>query len=134
MSVDGEDQRMELHGVGVGRGIAVGPILRMPDPLPEPSESSHAGDAAAEYATVQESLAAVAGELAAKGAKAGGEAQAVLEAASMMAQDPTLTDDVKERIEAGTSGERAVFEAFAAFQQILVGMGGYMAERATDLG
>ena len=125
---------MDLHGVGVGRGIAVGPILRMPDPLPEPTDDRHTGDAAAEYATVQKSLSAVASELAAKGASAGGEAQAVLEAASMMAQDPMLTDDVKERIEAGKSGERAVFEAFAAFQEILVGMGGYMAERATDLG
>ncbi|CAN5278677.1 phosphoenolpyruvate--protein phosphotransferase [soil metagenome] len=125
---------MELHGVGVGRGIAVGPILRMPDPLPEPEAAGHAGDAAAEYAKVQESLTAVSEELAAKGAKAGGEAQAVLEAASMMAQDPTLSDDVKARIDSGTSGERAVFEAFAAFQEILIGMGGYMAERATDLG
>lgn len=125
---------MELHGVGVGRGIATGPILRMPDPLPEPEAAKHAGDAEAEYATVQASLAAVAEELAAKGATAGGEAQAVLEAASMMAQDPTLVDDVKARIDAGTTGERAVHEAFAAFQEILVGMGGYMAERATDLG
>ena len=131
---DGEDRQMDLHGVGVGRGIAVGPILRMPDPLPEPTDDRHTGDAAAEYARVQKSLSAVASELAAKGASAGGEAQAVLEAASMMAQDPMLTDDVKERIEAGKSGERAVFEAFAAFQEILVGMGGYMAERATDLG
>ena len=125
---------MELHGVGVGRGVAVGPILRMPDPLPEPGDDSHSGDAAAEYATVQASLTAVSTELAAKGASAGGDAQAVLDAASMMAQDPTLTDDVKARIEAGKTGERAVFEAFAAFQDILIGMGGYMAERATDLG
>jgi phosphotransferase system enzyme I (PtsI) len=125
---------MELHGVGVGRGIAIGPILRMPDPLPEPDTARHSGDAAAEYATTQASLAAVAAELAAKGEKAGGEAQAVLEAASMMAQDPTLTDDVKARIDAGSTGERAVFDAFAAFQQILTDMGGYMAERATDLG
>ncbi len=125
---------MELHGVGVGRAIAVGPILRMPDPLPTPVEAQHGGDAAAEYATVQESLSAVAAELSAKGAKAGGEAKDVLDAASMMAQDPTLADDVKARIDAGTTGERAVFEAFAAFQEILLGMGGYMAERATDLG
>ncbi len=125
---------MELHGVGVGRGIAVGPILRMPDPLPEPEARSHAGDAEAEYSTVRESLTAVATELADKGAKAGGEARAVLEAASMMAQDPTLSDDVKARIDAGSTGERAVFEAFAAFQELLIGMGGYMAERATDLG
>ena len=124
---------MELHGVGVGRGVAVGPILRMPDPLPEPVAGPHAGDPAAEYAHVEKSLAAVAEELAAKGAKAGGEAQAVLEAASMMAQDPTLTADVKARIESGTSGERAVFEAFASFQEQLTAMGGYMAERASDL-
>ena len=124
---------MELHGVGVGRGVAVGPILRMPDPLPEPVAGPHAGDPAAEYAQVEKSLAAVAEELAAKGAKAGGEAQAVLEAASMMAQDPTLTADVRVRIDSGTSGERAVFEAFASFQEQLTAMGGYMAERASDL-
>jgi len=124
---------VELSGVGVGRGIAVGPILRMPEPLPEPVVGPHAGDAAAEYARVEVSLAAVAEELAAKGAKAGGEAQAVLEAASMMAQDPMLTDDVTARIESGTSGERAVFEAFASFQEQLTAMGGYMAERASDL-
>ncbi|MEQ1736516.1 MAG: putative PEP-binding protein, partial [Rhodoglobus sp.] len=125
---------MELHGVGVGRAIAVGPILRMPDPLPDPVEGPHAGDAAAEYATVLESLAEVATDLATKGEAAGGEAQAVLEAAAMMAQDPMLTDDVKARIDAGSSGERAVFEAFASFQEQLIAMGGYMAERATDLG
>jgi phosphotransferase system enzyme I (PtsI) len=125
---------MELHGVGVGRGIAVGPILRMPDALPEPDDATHAGDAVAEYSTTQAALSAVAAELAARGEKAGGAAKDVLDAASMMAQDPTLADDVKARIEAGKTGERAVFEAFAAFQDILIGMGGYMAERATDLG
>ena len=130
MAYDG----VELRGVGVGRGIAIGSTLRMPDPLPEPEAGKHDGDAAAEFARVQTSLSAVADELAAKGSRAGGDAQAVLEAASMMAQDPTLSDDVKQRIESGTSGERAVFEAFAAFQEILIGMGGYMAERATDLG
>ena len=125
---------MELHGVGVGRGVAVGPVRRMPDPLPEPEQASHAGDATAEFATVTASLEAVAADLEHRGATAGGEAQEVLEAAAMMARDPTLADDVKARIDAGTTGERAVFEAFAAFQDILIGMGGYMAERATDLG
>ena len=125
---------MELHGVGVGRGIAVGPILRMPDPLPEPDDARHDGDSAAEYRRVQASLAEVGAELAAQGEKAGGAAKDLLDAASMMAKDPTLADDVKARIETGKSGERAVFEAFAAFQNILIGMGGYMAERATDLG
>jgi len=125
---------MELHGVGVGRGVAVGPILRMPDPLPEPKDEKHGGDVDAEFAAVNTALAEVAADLTAKGQKAGGSAQEVLEAAAMMAQDPTLVDDVKARIDAGTTGERAVFDAFGAFQEILIGMGGYMAERATDLG
>lgn len=124
---------MELRGIGVGRGVAVGPVLRMPGPLPEPADASHGGDADAEFATVQAALATVAADLAAKGERAGGEAQAVLEAAAMMAQDPTLVDDVKVRIGAGSTGERAVFDAFGAFQRMLADMGGYMAERATDL-
>ena len=124
----------ELHGVGVGRGVAVGPILRMPDPLPEPKDEKHGGDADAEFASVTTALAEVAADLTAKGERAGGSAKEVLEAAAMMAQDPTLVDDVKARIDGGTTGERAVFDAFGAFQEILISMGGYMAERATDLG
>jgi len=124
---------MELHGVGVGRSVAVGPILRMPDALPEPKDESHAGDAAAEFASVTASLAAVSSDLESRGKKAGGEAQEVLEAAAMMAADPTLSDNVKALIEKGKTGERAVFEAFSEFQEMLIGMGGYMAERATDL-
>ncbi|MDM4763639.1 phosphoenolpyruvate--protein phosphotransferase [Galbitalea sp. SE-J8] len=125
---------MELHGIGVGRGVAVGPVLRMPDPLPEPVDDRFAGDPDAEYARVTDALAAVADELRTRGAHAGGDAQEVLEAAAMMAADPTLADNVRELIGGGKTGERAVFEAFAAFQELLVGMGGYMAERATDLG
>jgi phosphotransferase system enzyme I (PtsI) len=124
----------ELRGVGVGRGIAAGPVLRMPDPLPEPAATPRSGDAEHEKQTVTDALAAVASELTERGQKAGGDAQAVLDAQAMMAQDPGLVDDVAARIDGGSTGERAVFEAFAAFQELLTGMGGYMAERAADLG
>jgi phosphotransferase system enzyme I (PtsI) len=125
---------MDLNGIGVGRGVAVGPILRMPDPLPEPMDEPRTRDSAAELAVVTSALSTVADELLARGQKAGGAARDVLEAASLMAQDPTLVDDVTARIESGKTGERAVFEAFGAFQDMLTGMGGLMAERATDLG
>ncbi|TWX40219.1 phosphoenolpyruvate--protein phosphotransferase [Frigoribacterium sp. ACAM 257] len=125
---------MALQGVGVGRGVAVGPVLRMPEPLPEPGTEGRTADAAVESAAVATALAAVASDLAARGEKAGGEAKDVLDAQALMAQDPTLVEDVDQRIADGSTGERAVFEAFAAFQEMLVGMGGYMAERATDLG
>ncbi|MDY0944506.1 phosphoenolpyruvate--protein phosphotransferase [Frigoribacterium sp. CFBP9039] len=125
---------MALQGVGVGRGVAVGPILRMPDPLPEPSSDKRTAEADAEFADVTRALRSVAADLSARGEKAGGEAKDVLDAQALMAEDPTLSDDVQQRIADGATGERAVFEAFAAFQEMLVGMGGYMAERATDLG
>lgn len=124
---------MELTGTGVGRGLAIGPILRMPDPLPEPEPGSHPGDADAEFQTVSTALAETAQSLNERAIAAGGEAKDVLEAAALMALDPSLADDVRARIIAGTSGERAVFEAFAAFQDMLTGLGGYMAERAADL-
>ena len=125
---------MDLHGIGVGRGVAVGPVLRMPDPLPEPSDASRTADAAEELARVNLAMSAVAVGLLARGEKAGGAARDVLEAASLMAEDPTVVDDVSARIQSGKTGERAVFEAFAAFQEMLIGMGGLLAERATDLG
>ncbi|TXN28289.1 phosphoenolpyruvate--protein phosphotransferase [Lacisediminihabitans profunda] len=124
---------MDLHGIGVGRGIAVGPIVRMPDPLPEPADVARTADAGVEFSAVSEALAAVAVELQSRGEKAGGAAKDVLEAAALMAQDPSLVDDIQSRIDAGKTGERAVFEAFGAFQDILTGMGGLMAERAADL-
>ncbi|TPX04264.1 phosphoenolpyruvate--protein phosphotransferase [Schumannella luteola] len=124
---------MELRGVGVGRGVAVGTILRMPEPLAAPADEQHGGDVAAEKQKVQDAVAKVAADLGARAQKAGGEAQQVLEAAVMMAQDPMLADDVTARIDGGKTGERAVHEAFASFQEQLVALGGYMAERATDL-
>ncbi|HEV7742475.1 MAG TPA: phosphoenolpyruvate--protein phosphotransferase [Pseudolysinimonas sp.] len=125
---------MELHGVGVGRGVAVGRVLTMPEPLPEPAEQKHGGDAAAEKAAVDSAVAAAAAELQERAGRADGAGREVIEAAIQMAQDPMLADDVSARIDAGSTGERAVFEAFRSFQDQLIALGGYMAERAADLG
>jgi phosphotransferase system enzyme I (PtsI) len=50
-----------------------------------------------------------------------------------MAQDPTLAADVDERIDAGSTGERAVFEALRTFREQIAAVGGQTAERAADL-
>jgi phosphotransferase system enzyme I (PtsI) len=123
----------DLLGTGVGRGVAHGPVLRMADPLGEPSTEPLDGSADDAKQAVAAALAAVAEDLTKRGQLAGGDAQAVLEAQALMAQDPTLLDDVHARIDGGTNPERAVFEAFGQFRDLLVGMGGYMGERATDL-
>ncbi|WP_375388169.1 phosphoenolpyruvate--protein phosphotransferase [uncultured Amnibacterium sp.] len=125
---------MQLSGIGVGRAIATGPVRRMPDPLPEPSEAERPADPDAEVARTRSALQQVAAELTDRGARAGGDAKNVLDAQALMAEDPTLVDDVVARIGQGRTGQRAVHEAFLEFQVMLVGLGGYMAERATDLG
>lgn len=125
---------MSLRGIGVGRALATGPVRRMPDPLPEPSEQESPADADAEIVRAKRALQQVASELTERGARAGGDAKNVLDAQALMAEDPTLVDDVVARIQQGRTAQRAVHEAFLEFQVMLVGLGGYMAERATDLG
>ncbi|MFB2582592.1 phosphoenolpyruvate--protein phosphotransferase [Herbiconiux sp. P15] len=122
-----------LHGTGIGRGIAVGTVLRMPDPLPEPTDDASSLTPDAEKERARASLAATAAIIRHRGERAGGSAKEVLEAQAFMAEDPTLIDDVGVRIDGGKTAERAVYEAFAAFRDLLVSMGGYMGERATDL-
>ena len=122
-----------LSGVGIGRGLAIGEILRMPDPLPEPSDAASTSTPDAEKVRAAGSLAATAADIRLRGGRAGGAAKDVLEAQAFMAEDPTLKDDVDKRIDGGKTAERAVYEAFAAFRDLLVSMGGYMGERATDL-
>ncbi|MFD3446874.1 phosphoenolpyruvate--protein phosphotransferase [Microbacteriaceae bacterium 4G12] len=105
----------------------------MPDPLPEPADSPSTLSAEEEGARAAASLAAVAADIRARGERAGGPAKDVLEAQAFMAEDPTLSEDVTGRLATGKTAERAVFEAFAGFRDMLLGMGGYMGERATDL-
>lgn len=122
-----------LSGVGVGRGIAAAKVLRMPEPLAPPSDEPLAADVDGEHERVRTALQAVADELNARAAAAGGDAQQVLEAAALMAQDPAILDDVRARLQAGTNAEKATWDAYAGFREMLTAMGGYMAERATDL-
>lgn len=126
----------DLSGIGVGRGVVVGPVLAMPEPLAEPAnEPRDSGIAAAtEYDDVVSALKAVSDDLNTRAAKAGGQAEEVLKASALMAGDPALAKSIRDLIDAGKTGERAVFEAFASFRSMLESLGGYMAERATDLG
>ena len=70
-----------LNGIGVCPGIAVGPLVRMPDPVPEPPAGpSPAWDANTERSRISPAMEAVAAELRARAEKAKAETRAVLEA------------------------------------------------------
>lgn len=122
-----------LTGAGIGQGIAIGRVLRMSDPLPEPAQTPSSITPDEERARFASAVSTVAADLRDRASKVAGTAADVLEAQSMMAEDSTLAGDVSERIGTGTTAERAVFEGFAVFRDMLIGLGGYMGERATDL-
>ncbi|MGK3950559.1 phosphoenolpyruvate--protein phosphotransferase [Microbacterium sp. K2] len=105
----------------------------MTEPLPAPENTPSTQGVDTERARVREAVAAVAQELTARGEAAGGSAQEVLEAQAMIAEDPTLQDEVDTRIDDGATAEWAVHDAFAGFRATLEAVGGYLGERAADL-
>ncbi|MGQ7311445.1 phosphoenolpyruvate--protein phosphotransferase [Microbacterium arabinogalactanolyticum] len=122
-----------LRGVGIGQGIATGPVVRMAPALPEPAHETSTRGADAERVRAREAMTAVAADLQQRADAAGGAAQDVLEAQAMIAEDPTLTDEVDARIDEGATAEWAVHDAFAGFRATLEAVGGYLGERAADL-
>ncbi|MBL3670878.1 phosphoenolpyruvate--protein phosphotransferase [Streptomyces sp. M2CJ-2] len=123
-----------LRGVGVSHGVAIGEVRHMGTAVLEPpTRQIQAEEAEREQGRARKAVEAVAADLMARGNLAGGEAQAVLEAQAMMAQDPELMADVERRIAAGSTAERAVYDAFAAYRELLAAAGEYLAGRVADL-
>ena len=113
-----------LRGIGVSHGVAVGQVRHMGSAVVDPPDRQiKPAEAPAEQDHARTAVAAVAADLNARGDLAGGEAKAVLAAQAMMAQDPELIADVERRITAGDSAERAVFNAFATYRDLLAGAG-----------
>ena len=110
---------MIIKGVGIGRGVAVGPVIRMAQPLPEPSDAPRAEGIAAEseIARVEKSLALVNADLnrraeeAANGDEGAKQAAPILQAVAMFASDPSLAESIKGLIQQGKTAERAVLES-----------------------
>jgi phosphotransferase system enzyme I (PtsI) len=108
----------------------------MPKPVSEPpkGEQLRQGvspeDAAA---ALRSATKAVQAELKQRSETASGDARAVLEATAMMATDPMLVKNAIKLINAGASAERAAWDAGASVAEMLHNLGGYMAERATDV-
>ncbi|MDQ1040077.1 phosphotransferase system enzyme I (PtsI) [Streptomyces sp. V3I8] len=123
-----------LRGVGVSHGVAIGEVRHMGTAVLEPpAKQIPAQDAEREQGRARQAVEAVAADLTARGNLAGGEAQAVLEAQALMAQDPELMADVERRVAVGSTAERGVYDAFAAYRALLANAGEYLAGRVADL-
>jgi phosphotransferase system enzyme I (PtsI) len=124
-----------LNGIGVCPGISVGPLVRMPDPVPEPSAGpANVTDKDKERARISPAMEAVAAELRARAEKSKAETRAVLEATSYMAIDPAMLDLATTAVvEQNLSAARAVFEAANTFRDMMAAAGGYIGARVADI-
>jgi phosphotransferase system enzyme I (PtsI) len=123
-----------LQGVGVGTGIAVGPLYKMGRP-PELPTARPVDDDESEALAAANALATVSADLAARALETtDSTTSAVLDALSMIAADPSLQEQVEELIHSRTDAPHAVYTAFEGYRELLADAGGYLAERAADLG
>ncbi|MFT8705206.1 phosphoenolpyruvate--protein phosphotransferase [Bifidobacterium aquikefiricola] len=134
---------MNIQGTGIGRGVAIGPILRVAPALKEPADTARDSQISAEEAEqkIQAALNDVKSQLEQRAEEAAQSSQSsqdseisdILGALAQMAADPALIDEISKVLKAGKTPERAVFEGFGEFEAKLEALGGYMAERAKDL-
>ena len=132
---------MIIKGVGIGRGVAVGKVIRMTPPLEEPADVRRDASVSAveENERVTKAMAKVNAELnhkaeqAANGDEGAKQAAPILQAIAMFASDPSLAENIKNLVNGGKTGERAVLEGFAQVEEMFKMIGGYQAERAADL-
>ena len=132
---------MIIKGVGIGRGVAVGKVIRMAPPLEEPADVRRDASVSAveENERVTKAMAKVNAELnhkaeqAANGDEGAKQAAPILQAIAMFASDPSLAENIKNLVNGGKTGERAVLEGFAQVEGMFKMIGGYQAERAADL-
>ena len=123
-------------GVGVSPGRIIGTIRQMPKPVSEPpaGEQLPAGVTAEDAtAALKAAAKAVHDELKARAETVSGDGKAVLEATALMATDTMLLKSAAKLIGRGTSSQRAIWEAGGSVSEMLHNLGGYMAERATDV-
>ena len=126
---------MNLRGIGVSPGIAVGPAVvvqhvEVEIPFVEQTES----DVEAAFHEVASALEAVAVSMDVRAEQVtSADLREVLRTTGAIARDPALLDEIRREIESGHGRFHALAIAVDRFSTRLMHLGGYMAERVLDL-
>ncbi|WP_062069495.1 phosphoenolpyruvate--protein phosphotransferase [Demequina sediminicola] len=118
------------QGIGVSAGIAFGPIVVVGSPITPPADEAPTADAENK---IRHAFAAVASDLESRIAHVDDTAAGILSATAMLARDPSLVDGAIARAKAGNGPATAIDGATREFMDQFEALGGYFAERATDL-
>ncbi|WP_061960713.1 phosphoenolpyruvate--protein phosphotransferase [Demequina flava] len=119
-----------VQGIGVSSGLAFGPVVTVGKPVQPPQDEAAAADA---ESRIRDAFEAVATDLDSRTAHVDDTAAAILSATAMLARDPSLIDGAIARATAGSGPATAIDGATREFMEQFAALGGYFAERATDL-
>lgn len=122
-----------LQGIGVSAGVAIGPVVTVPPAASFDVNEPATSDPTAATERVHQALEQVAAGLEERLTRVPEQARPVLEATAMMARDPGLRGSIATRLSSGVGATRAVHEAVEEYTAMFAKLGGYMAERVTDL-
>ncbi len=124
-------------GVGVYAGRVIGEVIQMPEPIQEPKAGlklAEGQDPQEQADRIQAAAEAVKADLLERAENASRDGKAVLKSTSQMATDRALIKGARKLVEKqGLAPERAIWEAASDFAQQMEALGGYMAERVTDI-
>jgi phosphotransferase system enzyme I (PtsI) len=127
-----------VTGIGVCAGIAAGRVFHLTEPITEPSPGLRLGpraDHRAEADRIETASDRVQAALVAAAERATGQhTKEMLEATAAMSADPMLVSDAQRRVtEEHLVAERAVWEAAESVKKQFQQLGGYFAERTSDI-
>ncbi|WIY83366.1 phosphoenolpyruvate--protein phosphotransferase [Propionimicrobium sp. PCR01-08-3] len=122
-----------LHGIGVSAGTSSGPaVLVVPAPGADANEPGST-DAAADGQRVRDAMKAVSDALLTKAEHAPETSKPILETTAQLARDKGLAKSVDKELKKGVGITKSVHNAVEEYAAMLTQLGGYMAERVTDL-
>lgn len=126
--------RRVLHGIGVSAGTASGPVAVVTQAVGIDEHEAASVDPAADGERVREVLEGVAASLRERAEHANSESsKAVLEATAVLAIDKGLIRGIDKELKKGAGVTKAIHDAVEVYAGKLRKLGGYMAERVTDL-
>ena len=125
---------IELKGISASIGAAVGPFYLMPAAIAKPATAQSKLTPELEIENLNRAAKLVSEQLSERAERSEGEAQAILFASSEIAVDSALLSTAESQIRKGSTAVAAIWEASEVFSQLLTEAGGYLAERASDVG
>ena len=126
--------RTVLHGIGVSAGTASGPVAVVTPAVGIDEHEPASIDPVADGERIREVLHDVAASLSARAEHANSDAsKAVLEATAGLAADKGLIRGIDKELKKGVGATKAIHDAVEVYAAKLRKIGGYMAERVTDL-